>query len=128
MTRCRFCSFNPTSANDFCDKHRPKKARAATKPAKKASKESQQDPKETPKIFKLISENMTSLGGPMGTERTYINWERHYTDLDAAKAHAEKEYFKDSEGGTFKWMREGKNYTSGDLRWVMYTIEPVKIY
>jgi hypothetical protein len=85
-------------------------------------------------MYKLTSENLTGLGGPMGTERTWNNWEKYFNDIVIAKDFALRDYrkeTKDSEA-TIDWRdttlgrTTDVRITSGDLRFVMYTIEEVK--
>lgn len=87
------------------------------------------------KVYKLTSENRLGLGGPMGSERVSINWERYYTDVDAAKQYAQLDYRKSVNSSytaaesEIRWKRQGKHgWSSGDLSFVMYSIHPIKIY
>ena len=74
------------------------------------------------KIFQLRSENLTNLGGPMGTENTFDNFNKPFQTLESAKAYAEKDY-----GKPIEWIQE-KNYVrSPDLAWVMYHIKEVEV-
>lgn len=69
-------------------------------------------------VFQLTSENLSNLGGPMGTERTYINWTRHFTNKRSAIAAAEKDY-----GGPINWIEADAFKTrSPDLGHVMYHV------
>jgi hypothetical protein len=70
----------------------------------------------------LVAEDLTSLGGPMGTEHTTVIFTRYFTDVGKAKAAAEKHY-----GAPINWKRREGAVTSGDLRWVMYTIDRIKV-
>ena len=81
-------------------------------------------------MFNLTSENLTNLGGRMGTEFTFPNWSLYFHSIAAAKAHAEKDY-----GKKIDWERS-KGPTcngvpidvacSGDLGHVMYHITEAK--
>jgi hypothetical protein len=72
-------------------------------------------------IYKLESENLTGLGGPMGTEHTWINWTRYFDSMQKAKQAAEKDYAS-YKNNKFSWHR-AKNYVhSDDLLFVMYKI------
>ena len=75
-------------------------------------------------VFELTSENLTNLGGPMGSEYTYDNWRKHFNTIEKAKAYAEKDY-----GKTLKWIEEnGDNICrTEDLNYVMYHIKQLKI-
>lgn len=72
--------------------------------------------------YKLVSENLTGLGGPMGTEHTSENFVRYFDGITKAKDAAVKDY-----GHPIKWERSGKRHSSGDLMHVMYDISPVKV-
>lgn len=50
-------------------------------------------------IYKLISENLTNLGGPMGSEYTYNNFVKYFDSIKKAKEYAEKDY-----GKAIPWM------------------------
>ena len=73
-------------------------------------------------MYQLISENLTNLGGPMGSEYTYDNYRKSFLKLSNAKKYAEKEY-----GSEIEWI-EKKNggLRSPDLSYVMYHIEEIK--
>ncbi len=43
-------------------------------------------------MFELRSENLTQLGGRMGTERTFDNWRKFFNTIDEAKTYAEKDF------------------------------------
>lgn len=81
-------------------------------------------------IFQLTSENLTGLGGPMGTERTWDNWSRPYRDLASAKAAAEVDYNKhagkDAEKIIWKHAKPDYWFTQ-DLRFVMYNIYEIEV-
>ncbi len=83
-------------------------------------------------VYELTSEDLTGLGGPM---MTTTNFRRYFRSVEGAKLAAEKDY-RHGMGrlsatlpgaAAIKWRRDGKGWTSGDLRFVMYTIMPVKI-
>jgi hypothetical protein len=73
-------------------------------------------------IYKLVSENLSGLGGPMGTESTSINFVKYFTTVDKAEKYAEKEF-----GKTITWKKYGRELNSGDLRFVMYHISKIEI-
>jgi hypothetical protein len=78
------------------------------------------------KIYQLTSENLQGLGGPMGTERTTVNWVKPFESLESAQKYAENDY----EGkDKIKWTKDQKEaqWCSGDLRWVMYHIHEVEL-
>ena len=72
-------------------------------------------------MFKLVSENLTKLGGRMGTEYTYPNWDKYFTTKEKAKQYAEKDY-----GKTIEWfIIDEDSIRSPDLSRVMYHIDKV---
>jgi len=73
-------------------------------------------------IFELTSENLSGLGGPMGSERTTINYVMPFADKQAAIEYAENEY-----GEMISWERKSDYLCSGDLSYVMYTIRKKKV-
>ena len=78
------------------------------------------------KIYQLTSENLSGLGGPMGSERTTINWVKPFESLEAAQKYAENDY----EGkDKIKWTKDKKEaqWCSGDLHWVMYHIHEIEL-
>lgn len=82
------------------------------------------------KYFEVRSENLTNLGGPMGSEYTFDNWSMSVSSVEKAKTIVEKDYKKEC-GGTpeqiIKWIKKGKNYQTQDLRFVMYYIREVTV-
>ena len=78
-------------------------------------------------MYTLTSENLTHLGGPMGTEYTYPNWTKHFTTMDAAKDFAQTDYSRNGCSKKIKWSRGKFNCNSGDLRFVKYYINIVKV-
>ena len=83
-------------------------------------------------VYELESENLTGLGGPMGTERTTINWSKLYYDVASAKEAAEKDYKKRCQCGELPpdeivWTYENRYWHSQDLRFVMYNIRRKKV-
>ena len=80
-------------------------------------------------IFSLVSENLEHLGGSMGSEYTYPNYTKYFSSAEFAKEFAEKDYNKGNRGKRkeIKWSKKGGVISSGDLSYVMYLINPVKI-
>ena len=74
-------------------------------------------------IYELIYEDLTHLGGPMGTEYTTEHSLGLFDDVDKAKKAAEKNY-----GGKLEWFEGEENdceegqIRTDDLRYVMYHI------
>jgi hypothetical protein len=73
-------------------------------------------------MYELVSENLTGLGGPMGTEHVSINFRKHFMLIDKARKFAEEDY-----GKRIKWKSYGKELRSPDLGYVLYRIKPIKI-
>lgn len=74
--------------------------------------------------YRLVSENLTHLGGPMGTEYTTTNWTKYFSSFDKAKTYARKDYKGDKD---WNWLKEKIGVRSPDLGYVMYHISPVKV-
>lgn len=75
-------------------------------------------------MFRLISENLSNLGGPMGTESTSINWERFFSDAYDAKFQAEQDYGSRIDN----WVKVSDGHIrSPDLGYVMYHINRVEV-
>ena len=72
-------------------------------------------------IYVLQLEDLSHLGGPMGTEYTTSKYE-YFHDIEKAKQFAEKHY-----GKKIIWKKDGRSITSGDLLWTMYKISKLKI-
>ena len=73
-------------------------------------------------IYKLVSTNLTNVGGRMGTETTSTNFRLYFTTKNKAKKRAEKDY-----GKKIRWFKDGEAITSGDLLHVEYDISEIKI-
>jgi hypothetical protein len=78
-------------------------------------------------IFELTSENLSGLGGPMGTERTSINYQKPFADLQKAKDFAIKEYGKEIEWRTNTSSGKDDGLRSDDLGYVMYYIKETEL-
>jgi hypothetical protein len=86
-------------------------------------------------VYVLISENLTGLGGPMGTEETWENWRRHFKRIESAKAAAQKDWEKSSAKAqgdpgipkTLTWIKDGSGLRTEDLHWVMYHIRKIRV-
>ena len=78
--------------------------------------------------YALHSENLTHLGGPMGTEYTYDNWIKYFDSIEKAKAYALNDYRKETQSkDKLKWIDNGHGgVRTEDLLFVMYRIAPVK--
>lgn len=75
-------------------------------------------------IYELIYEDLTHLGGPMGTEYTTRHSLGLFDSIDKAKEKAEKSLHDTSQGTKKmgKWLREANEIRSQDLGHVMYHI------
>ena len=78
-------------------------------------------------MYVLIAEDLTHLGGPMGSEYTTKSIVGHYSTIKLAKAKALKIYQGNRRQETISWEKRGTGFCSGDLAFVMYHIEKVKI-
>jgi len=73
-------------------------------------------------VFELRSENLTGLGGMMGTERTWTNFRKFYSTAELAIEAAEEDYSDE-----IKWYKMKTGFRSSDLGHVMYHIKEVKL-
>lgn len=82
-------------------------------------------------VYELVREDLTNLGGRMGTEFTTSRRIGVFSDVDKAKEYAGLIYSKQCGGEPereIKWKKTGKfSYSSNDLRFVMYNINVIKI-
>jgi hypothetical protein len=74
-------------------------------------------------MWMLISENLTGLGGRMGTETTSVNFRKFFNRKLNAVKFAQEDY----RHGIIEWRGCGREkYTSGDLGHVMYVIKKIE--
>jgi len=84
--------------------------------------------KKVAAVFQLESENLSHLGGSMGTEYTTTNWTKPFGSLADAKAYAEKDYVrqtgkKNAADRPLVWVREHSRYVrTEDMGFVMYHV------
>jgi len=81
-------------------------------------------------VFQLTSENLTHLGGQMGSEYTTTNFTKPFSDLVTAKQYAEKDYRRQAgkNGRPIVWVRENSNYVrTEDMSFVMYHIRKTAV-
>src|SRR6476661_1147529 len=84
--------------------------------------------RKTMTFVELVVEDLTRLGGPMGTETTSEILRKAFPNTEAAKEWAEKDHKKRDNREPIRWVRSGKNgWCSGDLLSHMYTTEVRKI-
>lgn len=90
------------------------------------------------KVYCLTSENLTNLGGRMGTEYTFPNFKRYFYKKSKAKEAAQEDYnhqmaprFKGNMGSpeTLRWLKDEipGDCRSKDLGFVMYHITQINI-
>jgi len=73
-------------------------------------------------VYALESENISGLGGPMGTEQTRTNWTRYFSCIAKAKAAAKEDYERHGRDTRIEWSKSGKGFSSQDLCFVQYHI------
>lgn len=81
-------------------------------------------------MFELHAEDLSRLGGPMGTETVRTIYRKFFSKITFAKYYAEREYALRGHRTTeIKWSasHQGRVWTSGDLGFVKYTIRPVEV-
>jgi hypothetical protein len=85
-------------------------------------------------IYMLESEDLTHLGGPMGSEYTTTNFRKYFSSVKKAKEYAEQDYKRNvnvterhSEIEWKKWNSKTGYTNSGDLSFVMYTIARIEV-
>ena len=79
------------------------------------------------KFYELESENLSGLGGAMGTEKTTINWTKLFRSEKKAKLYAEKDYEKQRNSeetpDPIVWTEnEDGSFSTQDLSFVMYHV------
>jgi len=77
------------------------------------------------KIYRLVYEDLTHLGGPMGTEYTTYSHMGTYSAPKTARAEAAKNYARKSGKvvKALKWYKESPtHFRTDDLLFVMYHI------
>jgi len=82
-------------------------------------------------IYMAVSENLTGLGGPMGSERTIINWQKHFHIISTAKRYCEQNYKEKTKGEKYieklQWYNDGDGFQTQDLGFVRYIIKVIKV-
>ncbi len=75
------------------------------------------------KFFELVCQDLTSLGGRMGTEMTSDIFRRAFGTLKNAQKFAEKDHEKRDDHNEIRWKKDGRDqWYSGDLLGHDYTI------
>ena len=73
-------------------------------------------------MYELVSENLSNMGGPMGSEdTTTTNFRKLYKKITAARTAAEKDF-----GSKLKWTKTKDGERSPDMGFVMYHINKLK--
>jgi hypothetical protein len=79
-------------------------------------------------FFELVATDLTHLGGPMGTEKTYTIFRKAFNSVDDAKKFAEKDHKKRDNREKIQWKCSKDNtWTSQDLLSHAYEIQVRKI-
>jgi hypothetical protein len=84
-------------------------------------------------VYEAISEDLTNLGGPMGTESVSDNWRKLFDSVEKAKEYCEKDYAKITKGAhptrvsKIKWSKRKEGFQTQDLLFVMYYITKKKV-
>lgn len=78
-------------------------------------------------IYEAEAEDLTHLGGPMGTEYTTGYYLGLFGSEALAKGAAQKHWTGNKQKGTLKWLKEGKSWRTEDLGWIMYHVKVRKI-
>lgn len=79
-------------------------------------------------VYVLIAWDLSSVGGPMGTEDVRPIFTKYFGTIAKAKAHAEKYYAsRSAESEKIEWDRENNCWTTGDLRWVSFEVSKEEI-
>jgi hypothetical protein len=74
-------------------------------------------------VYEVWSENLTEVGGPMGTAKTWVNWSKTCDSLATAKDFARKDYRSRHPGQNLEWIQGKCNtWRTRDLGYVMYHI------
>lgn len=73
-------------------------------------------------IFRLRVDDLTGLGGSMGSEAVREKYSKYFSSAHEAKRYAEKDY-----GKQISWIKDRDRIHSGDLRYIMYIITQLKI-
>lgn len=73
-------------------------------------------------MWKLESENLSNVGGPMWNQKTWLNYTKIFSSSEKAKAYAESEI-----GRKLAWLDNGTYESSGDLGYVMYRVRKIEV-
>lgn len=75
------------------------------------------------KVYELTKEDWSGVGGPMGTQDTYVDWRRLFATRKAARKYAQEDNH-----WPINWNKSGDGeWFSGDLRTHAYYIRKVKV-
>ena len=84
-----------------------------------------------PTVYKLTITDLSGVGGPMNFigARTRVVGEHYFIYSGAAMQFAERHYKRNGAKGSepIRWKILRGGYSSGDLSWIMYDIEKIKI-
>lgn len=80
------------------------------------------------KFFELVCQDLTNLGGPMGSETTSDIFRKAFGTLAKAQKFAENDHDERDNRNEIRWKKDGRNeWYSGDLLSHDYTITVKKI-
>lgn len=84
-------------------------------------------------IYELVATDLSGLGGPMGSERTWTMFRYFFSTAEKAKKFAQNHYASRTHGKELSWLPgvaghgELDGWTTGDLGWVMYDVTSVVV-
>ena len=73
-------------------------------------------------LYLLEKQDISSVGGPMGTEKVRVIWTKYFNDWMLTKEAAERDH-----GDAITWSKTGNSWSSGDLRSHMYYIRCIQV-
>lgn len=80
-------------------------------------------------VYTAIFEDLTHLGGPMGTEYTTEHTLGVFATIEGAKKACEKHYQQHTTRGARLrgWRKDKKSIRTDDLGWAMYHVRPTEV-
>ena len=79
------------------------------------------------RVYSLTKNDLTGVGGPMGTDSVRTEWREYFTSIQFAKEVAEEDHQKGDARENIRWKKDGNGLYSGDLQSHDYYIAPVVI-
>ena len=83
--------------------------------------------KKPTEFVELICEDLSSVGGPMGSEHVTVIFRKAFSSVETAKEYAEKDHKKRDDRAPIVWKRDGNRIHSGDLLSHSYELTKRKI-